>query len=111
MGPPMMSVPTYYVCPHLFCLSPPIIFFADKSFLNLDRLGNVRVCLECFWRVFGLGLKGSMVSLILRKCHFQKCFEIHFLPHLAPSWQLTENLASSSLFPERIIHPPIRPYR
>ena len=31
---------------------------------------NVRVCLECFSRVFGQGLEGSMVSLSLRKGHF-----------------------------------------
>ena len=31
-----MSVPTFYVCPHLLCFSPPISFFADKPFLNLE---------------------------------------------------------------------------
>ena len=40
--PPIMSVPTYYfvlVCPHILCLSPPIVthhFLADKPFLNLE---------------------------------------------------------------------------
>ena len=74
LSPPIMSVPTFYVHHHLSCLSPPILFFADKPFLNLDRLGNVRVCLECFSRVFGQGLEGSMVSLRVRKGHFQKMF-------------------------------------
>ena len=80
LSPPIMSVPTYYVCPHLLCLSPPIIsvpthhFFYDKHFLNLEYLRNVRVCLECFWRVFGRGLEGSMVSLSLRRGHLQKMF-------------------------------------
>ena len=58
----------------LLCLSPPIIFIADKPFLNLDRLGNVRVCPECFTRVFGQGLEGLMVSLSHMKGHFQKMF-------------------------------------
>ena len=37
-----MFVPTYYVCPHLLCPSPPIMsvpthhFFADKPYLNLE---------------------------------------------------------------------------
>ena len=70
LSPPTMSVPTFYICPHQSCLSPPIILFADKPFLNLECLGNVRVCLECFSRVFGQGLEGSMVSLSLRKGHF-----------------------------------------
>ena len=77
-SPSIMSVPTYHVCPPLLCPSPPIMsapthnFFADKPFLNLDRLGNIGVCLECFSSVFGRGLEGSMVSL--RKGHFQKMF-------------------------------------
>ena len=93
LSPPIMSVPTYYVCPnlsclsphimsvpsfhvrpHLLCLFPPIISFADKPFLNLDCLGNVRVCLECYSRVFGQGLEGSIVSLSLRKGHCKKIF-------------------------------------
>ena len=72
--PTFMSVPTFYVRPHLLCLSPPIIFFADKPFVNLDHSGNVRLFLECFSRLFGRGLEGSMVSLSLRKGHFQKMF-------------------------------------
>merc|ERR1712212_1212387 len=45
LSPPIMSVPIKYVCPHLSCLSPPIIlcwsvpnlhFYADKPFLNLE---------------------------------------------------------------------------
>ena len=30
LSPPIMSVPTYYVCPHLLCLSPPIMFVPNN---------------------------------------------------------------------------------
>ena len=104
-----MSLLTFYVRPHLLCLSPTIIFFTDKAFLNLNRLGNIRVCLECFLRVFWRGLEGSMVSLSLRKGHFQKIFwnQIFptlgsiftaFLPHSGPTWEFQLCLKSCNTF-------------
>ena len=62
LSPPILSVPTFtsvhtfYIRPHLLCLSPTIILIAYKPFSNLDRLGNVRVRLECFSTVFGQGV-------------------------------------------------------
>ena len=52
LSPPIMSVPTHYVYPHLlFCvsLSPTIIFFADKPFLNLECGTSSPACSLLFW--------------------------------------------------------------
>ena len=47
LSPPILSVPTYCVCPHLLCLSPPIV--KTQTYLNLTKKQEQQQLLMDFW--------------------------------------------------------------